>query len=308
MSQKLELTPETIEYCLELERELKNLQNDLDDAAAALKDSFDRHSQHLGVHTDDFEEWVNSAKLSMEKNAMGSVEDVRRNLLNIAKRIADYVGNSDGGAASTSSKVAGRGTVWGEGGEIADFTISQDGGMTIMPVHRPLPKNNVIWENPQNPGEGACVLRDDAVISFRSGQYTVTGAELNKHYGGPIVVNYTNGQPDFSPYRDMRINFVKISNFTDNRNSNFAQANAIVAERFGITKAEVDAYMDKFMLTWHECADRQTMMAVPTAIHDAFKHYGGVSTHKAVHRVIQRFDSMNCRVITPDRVYTGRAR
>lgn len=307
MSQKLELTPETIEYCMELEGKLKNMQSELDAAANELKTSFHAKADRLGVHSDIFEEWVDSAKMSMDKNAVGTLEDVRRNLLDIAKRIAEYIGGSSG-TASTTSKTMGSGTIYNRDGEIADFVMSKDGGMTVMPTHRPLPKANVIWENPDRPGEGDCVLRDDAVISFRSGQYTVTGAELNRHYGGPIVVNYTNGQPDFWPYCDKRIGAVEISDFTDNRSSNFSQANTIVAARLNITKAELDAYMDHFMLTWHECPDQKTVIAVPTAIHDAFRHYGGVSTYKTMRRVVERFDSLNCKAVTADRIYVGRRR
>ena len=307
MSQKLELNYETIELCMELEKKLENMQSELDTAAAELKNSYRAKAEGLGVHSDIFEEWVDSAKMSMDKNAVGSLEDVRRNLLDIAKKIAEYIGGT-GGSSATSSKVAGRGTIYNRDGEIADFVMSKDGEMTVMPTHRPLPKTNVIWENPDTPGEGACVLRDDAVISFRSGQYTVTGEELNRYYGGPIVVNYTNGQPDFVPYCDKRIGAVEISDFTDNRSSNFSQANTIVSARLNITKAELDAYMDYYMLTWHECPDQKTVIAVPTAIHDAFRHYGGVSTYKTMRKVVARFDSLNCTAVTADKVYVGRCR
>jgi len=69
VSQKLELTPETIEYCMELEGKLKNMQSELDAAANELKTSFRAKADRLGVHSDIFEEWVDSAKMSMDKNA-----------------------------------------------------------------------------------------------------------------------------------------------------------------------------------------------------------------------------------------------
>ena len=35
-------------------------------------------------------------------------------------------------------------------------------------------------------------------------------------------------------------------------------------------------------LTWHECADRHTIRAIPTRINSAYKHSGGISMEKSV--------------------------
>ena len=64
---------------------------------------------------------------------------------------------------------------------------------------------------------------------------------------------------------------------------NFAQADNEVAKQFGdmgITGKDVEKYRKANNLTWHESADGKTMMLVPTEIHDACRHSGGVSEMK----------------------------
>ena len=66
---------------------------------------------------------------------------------------------------------------------------------------------------------------------------------------------------------------------------NFAQADNSLLERIRETypDATVDdivAFRESNNLTWHECADGKTMQLVPTEIHDACRHSGGVSEMK----------------------------
>ena len=66
---------------------------------------------------------------------------------------------------------------------------------------------------------------------------------------------------------------------------NFAQADNVLLERVQqiIPEANVQdivAFRKENQLTWHECADGKTMQLIPTAIHDACRHSGGVSEMK----------------------------
>lgn len=63
---------------------------------------------------------------------------------------------------------------------------------------------------------------------------------------------------------------------------NFAQAeNALLeklhAEGKHVSMKELLAWIDESKLSWHECADGKTMQLIPTALHSACPHSGGVS-------------------------------
>ena len=55
-----------------------------------------------------------------------------------------------------------------------------------------------------------------------------------------------------------------------------------LAELRGRIADELASYRAANGLTWHECADGKTMQLVPTEIHDACRHSGGVSTMRTV--------------------------
>lgn len=70
---------------------------------------------------------------------------------------------------------------------------------------------------------------------------------------------------------------VAIDGFGTDRESNMAEANRVMRERDGRWGQPAD-------VTWHELHDRRTMLAVPTAIHAACPHSGGVSRQRSVLR------------------------
>lgn len=55
----------------------------------------------------------------------------------------------------------------------------------------------------------------------------------------------------------------------------------IASLKAGMAK-EIESWRTSSGLTWHECQDGVTMQLVPTAIHDACRHSGGVSTMRTV--------------------------
>ena len=129
---------------------------------------------------------------------------------------------------------------------------------------------------------------------------------------GQDHVDYVNGYPDFSPFTKQETPWgpmdcqVEIGHMTDQRTNpawefgrrpsgaghdpnydlgNFAQADNALLEKMrelnpDATLTDVKDFIDSNHLTWHECPDGKTMQLVPTAIHDACKHSGGVSEMK----------------------------
>ena len=129
---------------------------------------------------------------------------------------------------------------------------------------------------------------------------------------GQDYVTYRNNEVDFSPFTKHESPWgkldcqVEIGHMTDQRQNptweygrrpagaghdpnydlgNFAQADNALLDR--IRETNPDATMDDVTdfiksnhLTWHECADGKTMQLVPTDIHDASRHSGGVSEMK----------------------------
>ena len=125
-------------------------------------------------------------------------------------------------------------------------------------------------------------------------------------------VAYRDGYPDFSPFSTHDSPWgsidcqVEIGHMTDQRENpsfeygsrprgsshdhsydlgNFAQADNELLDR--IKKSYPDATVEDIVnyrkdnrLTWHECSDGKTMQLVPTEIHDACRHSGGVSEMK----------------------------
>lgn len=129
---------------------------------------------------------------------------------------------------------------------------------------------------------------------------------------GRESVEYKDNYPDFSPFTTHESPWgaldcqVEIGHMTGNRGNgawefgdrprgaghdfhydlgNFAQAdNALLGQLRELnpnaTVKDIVDFRKDNKLTWHECADGKTMQLVPTVIHDACRHSGGVSEMK----------------------------
>jgi len=87
----------------------------------------------------------------------------------------------------------------------------------------------------------------------------------------PDGVRFTDdGFPDFSPYADRTVKF-EPPGFGGNRGSDFTDANRL---------AGIDETPDTH--TWHHHQDGHTMQLVPTDLHDAIRHAGGVAIKKGL--------------------------
>ncbi|MET8776241.1 HNH endonuclease [Nocardia sp. NPDC004654] len=92
----------------------------------------------------------------------------------------------------------------------------------------------------------------------------------------PASVQFTHdGFPDFSPYAKNTVKFDRPQfdppRFTGNRSSDFTNANRMAGYR-----QTPDGY------TWHHHQDGKTMQLVPTDLHDAVRHAGGVAIAKGM--------------------------
>lgn len=100
--------------------------------------------------------------------------------------------------------------------------------------------------------------------------------ELMQKYGIDGIP-FNDGEPDFS---EVERGTVEIDDFTDDRDSNFTQADEKMAEQRGCTPEEVAKWRKENNYTWHECKDCKTMQKVPNEIHANVPHSGGVSEYK----------------------------
>lgn len=99
-------------------------------------------------------------------------------------------------------------------------------------------------------------------------------------------IKYRNGIPDFSP---ISIEKVKISEMSETRWSNFAQADKKCANLWNKeakdgkrdwNQTQVRDWRKENGYSWHEHNDRETCYLAKTDIHLEFKHLGGVSECK----------------------------
>lgn len=108
-----------------------------------------------------------------------------------------------------------------------------------------------------------------------------TWGEIFKKYGVESKgILFKEGEPDFSEIAKAE---VEIDDFTEDRSSNFDQADEKLAEKLGCTPEEVAKWRENNKYTWHECRDCKTMQLVPTKIHGNIPHSGGISEYKKNH-------------------------
>lgn len=101
-------------------------------------------------------------------------------------------------------------------------------------------------------------------------------------------IEYRRGEADFKPVSEAT---VRIEGMTESRVSNFGKADMKCADYFNKimkdnrtdwTARSVREYRKANKLSWHERFDMCTMDLVPRSVHEACKHYGGVSECKRV--------------------------
>ena len=155
-------------------------------------------------------------------------------------------------------------------------------------AHLNCPRENGYWEGgDENRGEGKWIPDRDYVPLDNGKGNNPEGksmGEIMDKYGIDGI-RYENGEPDFSEVRHGEP--VEIKEFSDDRKSNFDQADAAYAERHNrdhpdepMTPEDVKNYRKENGLTWHERRDCATMEMVPIEIHGNCSHRGGIAEYK----------------------------
>ena len=142
-----------------------------------------------------------------------------------------------------------------------------------------LPQKGGKWTD--RPGDSDWVPDRDEIPKDRHGtnpEHKTWGEILNEYR--IEFIPFVDGYPNFS---EVSRGEVKIDDFTDDRDANFAQADEKMAEQRGCTPQEVKKWRKENGYTWHECEDCKTMQKVPTEVHGNVSHSGGVSAYKSQH-------------------------
>ena len=140
-----------------------------------------------------------------------------------------------------------------------------------------IPRNGGEWTG--EPGNSDWVPDPDVEPGNRNGTNPEhkTWKEIEKEYGFERIP-FKDGEPDFS---EVSKGTVEIDDFSDDRDSNFAQADEKLAEQKGCTPEEVEKWRKEHKYTWHECKDCKTMQKVPSEVHGNISHSGGISEAKS---------------------------
>jgi hypothetical protein len=140
-----------------------------------------------------------------------------------------------------------------------------------------LPRAGGEWAD--EPGNSDWTPNSDAEPGDRNGTNPEhkTWGQIKEEYGFESIP-FHDGEPDFS---EISKGEVEIDDFTDDRDSNFAQADEKLAEQRGCTPEEVAKWREEHKYTWHECKDCKTMQKVPSEVHGNISHSGGVSEYKS---------------------------
>lgn len=104
-------------------------------------------------------------------------------------------------------------------------------------------------------------------------------------------VEFKEGDPNFNPVSKED---VEIDNFTEDRTTNFQQADEKCAEKWNQeakegktdwTPRDISNFRKTEGYTWHECRDCKTLQLVPREIHNNVPHAGGISEIKQQNRM-----------------------
>lgn len=150
-----------------------------------------------------------------------------------------------------------------------------------------LPQNGE-WFTSSAKGNSDFIISDDAIIRWgRGDKDQCTGAELKqwmREKYGIDSVRYNHKEPDFSPFADSNIGQIYLDKMPTKRSGgSYSQAEKIAMSKLGLkSQTDVQEYMKRVGLTWHECSDGHSVIAIPTRINAAFKHTGGISIERSV--------------------------
>lgn len=139
----------------------------------------------------------------------------------------------------------------------------------------PVEGNGGHWDGER--GNSNWIPNDDEVpTNPKTNPDGKTWREIKDEYGVESIP-FNENKPDFS---EVSKGTVEIEDFTDDRDSNFDQADEALAEQKGCEPEDVYKWRKEHKYTWHEGSDCKTMQKVPTEVHGNVPHSGGVSEYK----------------------------
>lgn len=111
-------------------------------------------------------------------------------------------------------------------------------------------------------------------------QWVSQNPEVNQflHEAGVDGIHYENGRPDFGPVTKGE---VQIEDMGLNRDKNFAKADRLMADEWGVTRQDVAQWRKDNHYSWHEEPDLKTMQLVPTIVNERLGHVGGIGEIKS---------------------------
>lgn len=142
---------------------------------------------------------------------------------------------------------------------------------------RHLPQTGGEWTGER--GESEWKPDSDVIPSDRNGTNPEhkTWREIMEKYDFKTI-SFQDGAPDFEEVSKGK---VEIADFTDDRDSNFDQADEKLAKQWECTPEDVAQWRKENRYTWHECIDCKTMQLVPTEVHGNIPHSGGIQEYKS---------------------------
>ncbi len=140
-----------------------------------------------------------------------------------------------------------------------------------------LPKNGGEWSG--EVGNSEWTPDDNVIPGDRNGTNPEhkNWSDIKDQYDFESIP-FKEGEADFS---EISKGTVEIDDFSEARDSNFAQADEKLAAYRGCEPEDVANWRAENKYTWHECNDCQTMMKVPSEVHGNISHSGGISVYKA---------------------------
>lgn len=148
--------------------------------------------------------------------------------------------------------------------------------------YKNIPQSGGKWSG--EPGNSKWIPDRDSIPKQPYGNKKSWGEILDKYSIDGI--EFKDGEPDFTPIAEAS---VEIEDFTTQRDSNFRQADELLAQEWNRQKKDgksdwtaedVKNYRKKKKITWHERSDMKTLDLVPQDIHANIPHSGGISKKK----------------------------
>ena len=154
-----------------------------------------------------------------------------------------------------------------------DDDLSGDISYRDEPSGCPIEGHNGHWESERGNSKW---YPDEDYVPARYNPNELSWKQIWEKYGIDGI-EYRDGQPDFSGIAKAE---VRIDDFSDDRASNFVQADEQAALQRGCTPGEVKKWRHENGYTWHECRDCETIQKVPGEVHNNMDHSGGISEYK----------------------------